>query len=127
MLVISYSCEQKSKSELLLGEWEIDSWITKNKYTNNKEKEMVNDQDFSISVKFEKDSLKIIEKNKIETYEYYLSGDSIILPRDVLGGIYLVKEIKNAEIHLFEHKKFNMQDGEVLESSSRIKLIKKER
>jgi len=73
LISVLFACASKSKSDLILGEWKIVSWITKNKYTNNKEKEMIGREGFSFSVIFKKDSLQIVEKNKIETYEYYFT------------------------------------------------------
>jgi len=122
LIAVLFACASKSKSDLILGEWKIVSWITKNKHTNNKEKEMIGREGFSISVIFKKDSLQIVEKNKIETYEYYLSNDTITIPKDALGGMYLIKQLITTELDLYEHKTFRMQDGEVIESTSMIKF-----
>lgn len=118
------ACAPKSTHDLLLGEWNLTSWKTTNKYTNFKEKEMIDSPQI---VLFEKDSVHITETNKTETYHYFISGDSLIIPY-ALGGILQIKLLDKKDLHLYTEQSYSLvsegENDERMHSESRIELKK---
>lgn len=125
LLVVLSACAKKSTYDLLIGEWRITSWKTTSPHTDYKEKEMVENDE---TVIFEKDSLHIIVNNERDTYHYFLSGDSIIVPY-ALGGIYRIKLLNKKDLHLYSEInaifRSEGENDEEMHSEMKIKLRKK--
>ena len=122
VFIVLISCEKKTKQELLIGKWQINSWITTHDKKENEAKEMMTGTEF---VTFDRDSLHLTIDNTQNTYRYFLMGDSLIVPADKLGTLYMIQFLDDEKLFLFQENDFSYaNEKKKLHVECKIKMEK---
>lgn len=104
VFIVLISCEKKTKQELLIG-------MTGTEF-----------------VTFDRDSLHLTIDNEKNTYHYFLMGDSLIVPADKLGSLYIIQSLDEEKLYLFQENDFSYaNEKKKLHVECKIKMEKVDR